>query len=173
VTGFVREAIRGDTTRRALGQALDRFLTEAGRRTWKDLLGALPGDRVAQLIGEALARDSGRRWMAESGQALMLSLLDRPLGRPATWLGEDAVETLTRSASDAAWRWVHEQVPLVLGHLHIQEMVEQKVLGFSTQRMEEIVRTVTQRELDLIVNLGYWLGGMVGLVAYGVNLLLR
>ena len=39
--------------------------------------------------------------------------------------------------------------------------------------MEEIVRNVTQRELDLIVNLGYWLGGIVGLVAFGVGLLLR
>jgi uncharacterized membrane protein YheB (UPF0754 family) len=46
------------------------------------------------------------------------------------------------------------------------------VLGFSTQRMEEIVRNVTQRELDLIVRLGYVLGGLVGVVAFLVNLLL-
>jgi uncharacterized membrane protein YheB (UPF0754 family) len=51
--------------------------------------------------------------------------------------------------------------------------VEQKVQGFSTARMEEIVRTVTQRELDLIVRLGYWLGGLVGLIAFGLNQLLR
>jgi uncharacterized membrane protein YheB (UPF0754 family) len=80
---------------------------------------------------------------------------------------------MARTASDAAWAWVHEQVPVVVGHIQVQEMVEQKVLGFSTQRMEEIVRNVTQRELDLIVNLGYWLGGLVGLVAFGLNLLLR
>jgi uncharacterized membrane protein YheB (UPF0754 family) len=45
-------------------------------------------------------------------------------------------------------------------------MVEQKVLGFSTQRMEEIVRNVTQRELDLIVRIGYLLGGIVGVIAF-------
>jgi uncharacterized membrane protein YheB (UPF0754 family) len=50
--------------------------------------------------------------------------------------------------------------------------VEQKVLGFSVQRMEEIVRATTQRELDLIVRLGYVLGAMVGLLAWGVSLLL-
>jgi uncharacterized membrane protein YheB (UPF0754 family) len=50
-------------------------------------------------------------------------------------------------------------------------MVEQKVLGFSTQRMEEIVRGVTQRELNLIVRLGYVLGGVVGVVAFGVSVL--
>ncbi len=38
--------------------------------------------------------------------------------------------------------------------------------------MEEIVRDVTRRELDLIVRLGYLLGGLVGAVAFLVNLLL-
>jgi uncharacterized membrane protein YheB (UPF0754 family) len=38
--------------------------------------------------------------------------------------------------------------------------------------MEEIVRNVTQKELDLIVQLGYWLGGLVGLIAFGLNRLL-
>jgi len=52
-------------------------------------------------------------------------------------------------------------------------MVEQKVLGFSTQRMEEIIRNVTQRELTLIVRLGYVLGALVGLIAFGINQALR
>jgi uncharacterized membrane protein YheB (UPF0754 family) len=52
-------------------------------------------------------------------------------------------------------------------------MVEQKVLGFSVERMEEIIRNVTERELRLIVQLGYVLGGIVGLAAFGVNLLTR
>jgi uncharacterized membrane protein YheB (UPF0754 family) len=57
--------------------------------------------------------------------------------------------------------------------LNVQEMVEQKVRGFSTQRMEEIVRNVTQKELTLIVQLGYVLGAIVGAIAFGVNVLLR
>jgi uncharacterized membrane protein YheB (UPF0754 family) len=51
-------------------------------------------------------------------------------------------------------------------------MVEQKVLGFSVQRMEEIIRGVTERELRLIVQLGYVLGALVGGVAFAVNRLL-
>jgi len=46
------------------------------------------------------------------------------------------------------------------------------VLGFSVQRVEELVRATTQRELDLIVRLGYVLGACVGLVAWGVGWLL-
>ncbi|OGT93411.1 MAG: hypothetical protein A2083_05075 [Gemmatimonadetes bacterium GWC2_71_9] len=61
-------------------------------------------------------------------------------------------------------------MPLVVSQLSVREMVEQKVMGFRVQRMEEIIRGVTQRELDLIVRLGYWLGGLVGLAAFLVNL---
>ena len=51
-------------------------------------------------------------------------------------------------------------------------MVEQKVLGFSLERIEQIVRNTTQRELDLIVRLGYVLGALVGALAYGISLVL-
>lgn len=170
---LVLQALRSDAMRAVLGQALDRFLSEADRRTWGELLRALPADAVARVSGEALAAPQGRTWLAGAVLEVTRALLGRPIGRPASWLGADAVDTLTAAASEAAWRWVHEQVPIVVGHLQVQEMVEQKVLGFSTQRMEEIVRTVTQRELDTIVNLGYWLGGFVGLVAFAINLLFR
>jgi uncharacterized membrane protein YheB (UPF0754 family) len=52
-------------------------------------------------------------------------------------------------------------------------MVERKVLGFSTQRVEEIVRGVTQRELNLIVQLGYVLGAAIGAGQYAVEWALR
>ena len=52
-------------------------------------------------------------------------------------------------------------------------MVERKVLGFSTQRVEEIVRGVTQRELNLIVQLGYVLGALIGAAQFGVEWWLR
>ncbi|MCA9761998.1 MAG: DUF445 family protein [Gemmatimonadetes bacterium] len=156
VSGWLLDALRSDTLRRSI---LD------GAR------GALR-ERVPDLLGRALASDAGRsavqRAVASSGRAL----LDRPVGRPASWLGPDATAQLRRSAHERAWAWVEEQVPQVVARLQIQEMVEEKVLGFSTEKMEEIVRRVTQKELDLIVKLGYVLGAMVGLLAFGVNQLL-
>ncbi len=56
--------------------------------------------------------------------------------------------------------------------LDIQRMVEDKVLGFSLERIEQIVRNTTQRELDLIIKLGYALGAVVGAIAYGATLFL-
>ena len=42
-----------------------------------------------------------------------------------------------------------------VGLQELQKMVEEKVLSFSLVRIEEIVRTTTQRELDVIVRLGW------------------
>jgi uncharacterized membrane protein YheB (UPF0754 family) len=100
------------------------------------------------------------------------ALLARPLGRPSAWLGADTTAALREAISATAWTWLQEQIPRAVEQIRVPEMVELKVLGFSTQRMEEIVRTVTQRELDLIVRLGYLLGGMVGVIAFLTNVLM-
>jgi uncharacterized membrane protein YheB (UPF0754 family) len=71
--------------------------------------------------------------------------------------------------AEPLWHWVQRQVPVIVSQLSVPELVEQKVLGFSVQRMEEIVRAVTQRELRLIVSLGYVLGAIVGLAAFAIN----
>jgi uncharacterized membrane protein YheB (UPF0754 family) len=47
--------------------------------------------------------------------------------------------------------------------------VEDKVLHFPTAKMEELVKRVTDRELRLIVRLGYVLGALVGGVLVIVN----
>lgn len=172
LTELVLSALRTERARAVVAQGVDRLFEEADRRTWGELIDQLPADAVHRAVGEALASADGQRWVHETLLAGGTALLDRPIGRPADWLGDEAVATIARATSDAAWRWVMEQVPMVVSRLQVQEMVEQKVLGFSTQRMEEIVRGVTHRELELIVRLGYWLGGLVGLIAYGVGRLL-
>ena len=101
------------------------------------------------------------------------TLLARPIGRPSGWLGADTTAALREALSAAAWVWLQEQIPRVVEQIRVPEMVEQRVLGFSTRRMEELVRTVTQRELNLIVRLGYLLGGLVGAIAFLVGLLMR
>ncbi|MEO8479449.1 MAG: DUF445 family protein [Gemmatimonadota bacterium] len=113
-------------------------------------------------------RTAIRQAVTASGSALLV----RPIGRPSSWLGPEATGALRQSAHDRAWTWIEEQVPQVVAKLSIQEMVEEKVLGFSTEKMEEIVRRVTQKELDLIVKLGYLFGAMLGAIAFGVNQLL-
>jgi uncharacterized membrane protein YheB (UPF0754 family) len=100
------------------------------------------------------------------------ALIDKRIGRPSALLPEDAPDRIVASLADPLWLWIRQQVPIVVAQLSVRDMVEAKVRGFSVQRMEEIIRNVTQRELDLIVKLGYVLGGLVGLVAFGVNWLI-
>jgi uncharacterized membrane protein YheB (UPF0754 family) len=79
---------------------------------------------------------------------------------------------MRQGISGAAWSWTRQQVPRIVEQFSVQETVERKVLGFSTERMEQIVRGVTQRELTWIVRIGYMLGAMIGLVAFLANQLL-
>jgi Protein of unknown function (DUF445) len=120
----------------------------------------------------ALVGETGQQRVAEAANAAVRALLERPIGRPADLLPADAEVRLRRALTEPLWGWMQRQVPVIVSQLSVQEMVEQKVLGFSVQRMEEIIRGVTQRELRLIVQLGYVLGALVGLVAFGLNRLL-
>lgn len=165
-------AARTPSTRAALRRGLERALTRAGEWTWGEILDVVPADKAAGVVAEALVAESGQAWLGNALGTGARALLARPVGRPADWLGEATVERVATGVSNAAWGWVERQLPEVVARLSVPEMVEQKVLGFSTRRMEEIIRNVTQKELDLIVRLGYLLGAMVGALAWGVNLLL-
>ena len=173
LTEGLLQTLRDVEIRQALGRGVDQALDAAGRRTWGELIGALPPTAVAEAVGNALASETGAARIEEALVTTAERLLARPIGRPADWLGEETVARLRQGLSDAAWDWVHRQIPRVVEQLRVEEMVEEKVLGFSTLRMEEIIRNVTQKELDLIVNLGYWLGGLVGVVAFLVGLAFR
>ena len=161
---------RDGTTRDALGRGVDRLLDAVERRTWGDVLGVLPPERTAAFAADVLAGERGRRWVEDGVSSVAERLLAKPIGRPSAWLGAETTARLRDGIVESAWGWVQGEIPRIVQQLNVQEMVEQKVRGFSTQRMEEIVRNVTQRELDLIVRLGYVLGALVGLVAFGVNL---
>jgi uncharacterized membrane protein YheB (UPF0754 family) len=153
VSGWLLGALQSDTVRGSLLSGTKGALRE----------------RAPALLHKALESDTGKAAVVAAVSSSGAALLDKPIGRPASWLGDDATAGLRRSAHERAWTWVEDQVPKVVARLSIQEMVEEKVQGFSTQRMEEIVRKVTQKELDLIVKLGYLLGAIVGAVAFSLN----
>jgi uncharacterized membrane protein YheB (UPF0754 family) len=171
-TRNITAALRDPTTRAHAIEQLERALQAAERRTWGDLLQHLPPERAAAWLADAARTPRLREWLAEGTATALRKLLDRPIGRPAGWLPEGAVDRITAQLSPVLWAWIQEQVPEVVAHVDIQTMVEQKVLRFSLERIEQIVRNTTQRELDLIVRLGYVLGALVGALAYGISLVL-
>src|SRR5437867_6412836 len=156
---------RLDGLEQAAADYIIAALRAPGTRAW-----AVARARGAIELGrQALAGESGRQWVAETAHAAVRALLDKPIGRPADLLPPDAAARLRGALTQPLWNWMQRQVPVIVSQLSVQEMVEQKVLGFSVARMEELIRNVTQRELTLIVQLGYVLGAIVGLVAWGIS----
>jgi uncharacterized membrane protein YheB (UPF0754 family) len=162
-------------TEHAIDRFLDSLNTALTRVPATERLQHLSPERRAALarrVAEWLVQFTRDRGLAEEGiRSLAKALLDRPIGRPVEWLGEENADALTRAIVSESWSWVQAQVPGVVSELDIPGMVEQKVMGLSTQKMEELVRNVTERELQTIVNLGYLLGAIVGGVSWGVSLL--
>jgi uncharacterized membrane protein YheB (UPF0754 family) len=171
-TTYITAALRDPTTRTHAIERLDHALQAAERRTWGELLHHLPPERAAGWIADVARTPQLRTWVADGTGAALRSLLDRPIGRPADWLAGGQVERITAELSPALWGWIQQKIPEIVSRVDVQSMVEEKVLSFSLKRIEEIVRATSQRELDVIIRLGYVLGAIVGAAAYTVSLVL-
>lgn len=147
---------------RTVADALGR----AGTRTWSDVLDTIGEDVVVQWVLEASHSPKVQQLVADGTATAAAALLDKPIGRPARFLADDAAARMGATAGPALWAWLERQLPQIVEQLDIPGMVERKVLGFSTARIEEIIRAVTQRELTMIVNLGYVLGAVIGVMSF-------
>jgi uncharacterized membrane protein YheB (UPF0754 family) len=165
-------ALHDSATQRYIMEKVDHGLQAAEQRTWGDLLKYVPREHAADLAAGAITAGRVREWVTEGSNAALSSLLDRPIGKPADWFPGGGQGRLTKALTPPLWEWIQSQVPTVVERLDIRGMVEEKVLGFSLERIEQIVRATTQRELDIIVRLGYVLGAIVGTTAYLVSILL-
>lgn len=162
-----------ERTKAFIEKAVRDALGRAGSRTWGDVLDAIGEDVVVQWMLEAARSPRAHELAAEGTSNAALALLDRPIGRPARFLADDAPARLGALAGPAVWDLMERELPKLVEQLDIPAIVERKVLGFSTQRIEEIIRGVTQRELNLIVKLGYLLGAVIGTLTFVGGQLLR
>jgi uncharacterized membrane protein YheB (UPF0754 family) len=137
------------------------------------LASGIVNDMIVKWALRAARSERARAMAAEAVSGGVASLLDKPIGRLSRWVPQDAAQRMVEAAAPAVWDQIIEKLPALLETVDIPAMVERKVLGFSTQRVEEIVRGVTQRELTLIVQLGYVLGGMIGAVQFAFEWALR
>ena len=102
----------------------------------------------------------------------IVEALEKPIGRPGRWLPPDTAERLARVLAPAVWSWIEQHIPTLVERFRVQEMVERKVLAFSQDRIEELIRGVIDRELRLIIRTGYVLGGLIAVVLFGLTKLI-
>lgn len=172
LAGWVVGMARDPATREFLVEKLHAGLERAGARTWGEVLERVPAKRIADTLVTAARTESARRVIDAGAQRLVTRILERPIGTPSHWLPEDAPSRLQAALGDPIWEWLQTQVPTVVERLDVARRVEEKVLHFPTPRMEEIVRRVTDRELKLIVRLGYLLGAIIGVALVAVDTLM-
>ena len=166
---YLLRVVRDERTRSFLVGKLNEVMERAESRTWGDLVAAVDDATVARWIVEAARSPRARDFAHEGVRTALRRVLEQPIGRPGRWLPADAVPRLAAVISPALWDWMQTQLPTLVERLNVQEMVERKVLSFSTQRVEEIIRGVTAKELDLIVRLGYVLGAFIGLTTFAIT----
>jgi len=162
ITEWVTGLARDPNTRNFLGARLSAAIGSAGERTWGDIFRHIPPERFADAL-VAMARSSrARELYTEAGNRIVEKLVHARIGRISDHLAPDAPARIERAIADPLWQWIQEQVPPIAQQVRIAERVEEKILNFPTEKVEQIVKGVTERELKLIVQLGYVLGAIIG-----------
>ena len=59
---------------------------------------------------------------------------------------------------------IHSGMSLLLDELNISELVEEKIINMDINELENLVLTVMKKELDTIVNLGAFIGFLLGVL---------
>lgn len=172
LTDYLVQMSRDPSTRAFLVERLHSALENTGDRTWGQVLDRIPMDKIAEILVTFARTETARDALGVGAERLVARTMDRPIGRPARWFPQDGPQRLEAALGDPIWDWLQTQVPAVVERIDVSRRVEEKVLHFPTARMEEIVRKVTDRELRLIVQLGYLLGAMIGLALVAVDALL-
>ncbi|MDX1492680.1 MAG: DUF445 family protein [Longimicrobiales bacterium] len=172
LTTWIVNMARDPATHDFLVEKLHAGLDKAGAKTWGEVLGSLPPERIAELLVTAARTETARSVAETGGKRLISRIFERPIGTPARWLPDNGPQRIEAALGDPIWEWLQTQVPAVVERIDVARRVEEKVLHYPTPKMEELVRKVTDRELKLIVRLGYALGALVGVALIVVDALL-
>lgn len=171
LTGWAVDVARDPATRAFLVEKLETALDRAGARNWGDVLDRVPLETLSRWLVTAARSEVAGNLLRSAAERGIDSLLDHPIGTPARWLPEEAPRRIEVAIGDPLWAWLQTQVPDVVHRINVAERVEEKVLNYPTPKMEDLVKRVTDRELRLIVRMGYVLGAVVGSVLVVMNLI--
>ena len=117
---------------------------------------------MASALAAGFRSEAGRALFDSIAEPVADRLLRTPIGRLDRILREDAAVRLADTMAAPTWEWVAGRVPEVAERIRIAERISTKIENFPIQRIERLVRDISQREFDLIVRLGYGLGAVIG-----------
>jgi uncharacterized membrane protein YheB (UPF0754 family) len=165
-------AARDDESRAFLLDQLQGAMGRLGERSWADVLRVIPADRVATWLAIGIESEAGRALFDSIAEPVADRILVTPIGRVDRFLRDDAAVRLADTLGPPTWDWVARQVPEVAGRIKIADRISAKIEGFPLEQVENLIRDISQRELDLIVRLGYILGAFIGTILVIINTVL-
>jgi uncharacterized membrane protein YheB (UPF0754 family) len=168
VVRWVTDLARDPQTRAFAIEKLHDLLDSAQARTWDELLRNIPADRLADAVTAAARSERAAELYREGVRKAVDWLLSRPIGRIADRAGADAAGRAERALARPIWQWIQGQAPAIVQKIDIARRVEARILDFPTPQLEALVRGVTERELQLIIRLGYVLGAFIGMASAGI-----
>ncbi|MFQ5890007.1 MAG: DUF445 family protein [Gemmatimonadota bacterium] len=172
ITEWVVRAARDPELRGFLLDRAEDALLRAGRRSWADVVRLVPAERLGRWLASALRGEAGQSRSEAVKDWLGERLLSHPIGSLGRFGREGAAERLAAALAPPAWDWIAGRVPEVAANIRVSERVEEKIREFPLTELERLVRSVTERELNLIVRLGYLLGAIIGTALVGIRALL-
>lgn len=145
-------------------------------RKFESALDAIETEGVEQLVvllDEPVIREEITRTIHDA----LLTYLQKPISEiiadvASSSKDPDAGKRLAHATAPHIWDWIHAQLPVLVQRLDVQAMVERKVMAFSVDRVEEILRSVIDNELKLIIIIGYVLGAFIGLGTFFLSRLI-
>ncbi len=162
IESWIVDLARDPATRTFVTGRIEEGLSRASSGTWGELIGGIPPERISQWVVRAARSEIADKAYRQGAHALATAILERPIGRPGRFLPEGAVPKIERALSEPLWEWIQDQIPPVVRRLDVAGRVETKVMELPVERMEQMVRGVTERELRMIIYLGYALGATIG-----------
>ncbi len=164
ITAWAVDATRDPEVREFLLDRGEAAVLKAGERSWADVVRLVPANRAGSWIASGLRSEAGRDMFGQFKEWLTDRILSQPIGSFERYGREGAARRLTEALADPVWEWIAGKVPEVAANIRISDRVETKILEFPIPELERLVRSITEKELNLIVRLGYFLGAGIGLV---------
>lgn len=172
ISDWLIRGARDPAPRRFLLEQAEDAIGRVGERSWADLAELVPAERLGPWLAVALRSEPGRALYGTLGEDLVERVLERPLGGLSRFVREEAAVRVADALAEPAWSWIASQVPEIAERVRVADRVEEKIRDYPLSDLETLIRSVTERELDLIVRLGYLLGAVIGTVLVGVSWLL-
>jgi uncharacterized membrane protein YheB (UPF0754 family) len=164
ITEWTVDAARDPEVREFLLDRGEAAVLKAGERSWADVVRLVPARRAGGWIASGLRSEAGRDQFGRFKEWLTERVLSQPIGSLERYGREGAADRLTEALAEPVWAWITGKVPEVAANVRVADRVESKILEFPIPELERLVRSITEKELNLIVRLGYFLGAGIGLL---------